>query len=142
MKSYLGSNWKTVAGERSIITNSCVIKDLLLPHEEYFQETADSIGFNGTEYQYIRSSGTQYIDTEIAGNKVYGLEFSFVPYGTSSYDYESWLSGTLDDFTLGEQNTTYSQCYLRWRGTEIFNSVTLLTGSANVNVLKIKDNKI
>lgn len=142
MKNYLGDNWEETENERSIITNSNKIKSMLLPEENNMQKLYNDIAFDGTELQYIRSSGTQYINLGIPANTVYGVEFKFVPYGNSDVAYESYLSGRLDNFTIAEQNTTYSQAYLKIRGTEIFSSVSVNTSFSNPNILRIMNGTV
>lgn len=65
MKAYLGSDWEEKEGERTIYTNANNINERLSSHEENIQRIADNIGFTGTELTYIRSTGTQCINTEL-----------------------------------------------------------------------------
>lgn len=68
MKTFLEDAWEEKEGERTIITNGNNIKTALLPGETYMRQLYDNITFDGTELQYIRSSGTQYINTKYKPN--------------------------------------------------------------------------
>lgn len=63
-----------------------------------------------TELDYIESTGAQYINTNYAGNSVYQFEFGYMPLSNSGY--ESYLSGKLDDFTIGRYQQN-SMSYVR-----------------------------
>lgn len=92
-------------------------------------------GYKGGSYQwldYIQSSGTQYINTGLAENSVYGLRMVFeVPsYATA---WQSLVSGTLDTgFTVGTRNTNTTGFYIRLRGDEIINADSLLSGKSEL----------
>lgn len=85
MKNYLGDNWEENENERTIITNSNKIKSMLEPGETNMQKLKDNITFDGTELEYIRSTGTQYIDTGVLGNNniKYVIELSNITSSTS-----------------------------------------------------------
>lgn len=81
---------------------------------------------------YIQSSGTQYINTDLAENSVYGLRMVFeVPsYATA---WQSLVSGTLDTgFTVGTRNVDLTGFYVRLRGAETVNSGGLISGKTEL----------
>lgn len=92
-------------------------------------------GYKGGSYQwldYIQSSGTQYINTGLTENSIYGLKMTFeVPsYATA---WQSLVSGTLDTgFTIGTRNTNTTGFYIRLRGDEIINADSLLSGKSEL----------
>lgn len=92
-----------------------------------------------TQLEYIESTGTQCINTELAENSVYGIRMKFaVPSLVTTY--QSLVSGTLDTgFTVGSTTKT-TGLYVRLRGDEVLNNDTAL--SSSVNELVIKDGKI
>ena len=92
-----------------------------------------------TELEYIESTGTQYIDTGINGTACYGFELVFKPKETTQY--ESILSGVLDNATLGYYASA-AATYLRHRGSEIFINGTVLSDSFNTITLQNNTIKI
>ena len=74
MKSYMGDHWEEKEGERTIITNSNIIKNLLTEGCNDMQILANSTVKPYTELRYIGSTGTQYIDTGITPTNHY-VEF-------------------------------------------------------------------
>ena len=86
--------------------------------------------------EYIQSSGTQYIDTGIKENQAYAFEMTFLP--TSLVEnYQSYLGGTLDNFTIGSYSTL-GQIYIRHRSSEVAKPTV---STSTPNSLSIKDNK-
>lgn len=96
-------------------------------------------GTSYTELTYIQSSGTQYIDTLINENNCYTLQFEFAPVSIKSA-WQSYLGGTVDNFTIGCKGSTAEACYLRWRTNEIAQTGSILTTNQK-NTLKITNNK-
>lgn len=89
----------------------------------------------GGNYQwldYIQSSGTQYINTGLAENSVYGVKMVFeVP--NYAVAWQSLVSGTLDTgFTIGTRDVDLTGFYVRLRGAEIINSGSLISGKAEL----------
>lgn len=84
------------------------------------------------EIEYLESTGTQWIDTGINGNSIYGVELTFIS-ANSVGAFDSILSCVPDDFTLG-YFTSSNQMYLRNRGREIFKGVSI-TQSLENNLL-------
>ena len=145
MKSYLGDNWEENNNERTIITNSNKIKSMLEPWETNMQKLKDNITFDGTELEYIYTTESDaYIDTGINANSVYGIEFVFSPYSTSSDTYSncSYLSGVLDNFTIGKYGTSSTKCYFRHRGTEYFTDGSVSTGTTATNTFTVLNNTV
>ena len=92
-------------------------------------------GYKGGKYQwldYIQSSGTQYINTGLAENSVYGLKMVFeVP--NYAVAWQSLVSGTLDSgFTIGTRDVDLTGFYVRLRGAEVLNSGALISGRATL----------
>ena len=85
---------------------------------------------------YIQSSGTQYIDTGIKENLAYAFEMGFSPVSLVE-SYQSYLGGTLDNFTIGAFNSL-TTTYVRHRASEI--ARPNLTADTE-NILAIKDGK-
>lgn len=96
-----------------------------------------------TEVEYIQSTGTQYIDTGVAGTTAYGLYFEFMPTSLSG-NFQNYLTGYTDDITIGE-HSSLDRCFVRFRGQEIshnlptsltqFNRVEMLNGVLTWNNL-------
>lgn len=81
MRLYLEDDWEENENERTIITNSNKIKTMLLPGETNMKNLYDSIGFTGTEIQYIQFTGTQWINTGIIPtNHKTEIKFDFCEY--------------------------------------------------------------
>lgn len=96
---------------------------------------SSSIGEDGDIYlRYINagaiSSGTQYIDTDIDPSSIYGMEFLFTPV-SSVASYQSYLSGYLDNFTVG-QNWSIDRIYLRLQGAEKIANTQIDTNAINI----------
>ncbi len=91
-----------------------------------------------TQIEYIESNGTQYINTGVAANTIYGLEYKYTPTGTTN-DYQSYLSGTGDNFTLGRYYYL-NRAYLRYRTVEKSSALTVLT--SGINTLTITNDEI
>ena len=89
------------------------------------------------EVEYLESTGTQWIDTGVKENSVNGIETEFYA-NSSKSTYQSYVSGKLDNFTLG-QYTNKSRMYLRLNTKEITTSASLNTN--DFNTISIKDNK-
>lgn len=89
-------------------------------------------------YDFIESTGMQYIDTGIDATTVRDVEFGFIPKSTNT-QYQSILSGKLDNFTLGHFGSG-TKAYLRYRTLEISTDINLY--SDKVNVLKIENGNI
>ena len=92
-------------------------------------------GYKASNYQwldYIQSSGTQYINTGLAENSVYGLKMVFeVP--NYAVAWQSLVSGTLDSgFTIGTRDVDLTGFYVRLRGAEVLNSGALISGRATL----------
>lgn len=85
---------------------------------------------------YIESTGTQYINTSIAENLVYGIEMDCIVTGLAA-NWQSLLSGTLDNFTIGSVDTSKTSFYLRLRTEEICRPTGMF--SDKVNTISIKN---
>lgn len=81
------------------------------------------------EIEYLESTGTQWIDTGIDGNSIYGVELTFIS-ANSVGAFDSILSCVMDDFTLGYFNGS-NQMYLRNRGREVFKGVSITQSLEN-----------
>ena len=91
------------------------------------------------EVEYIESTGIQYIDTGVKENTVYSFEFVFTPLKTNTTNYDSWLSGTIDNFTIGTY-ANITKLYLRHRTNE---KTTNLPVSNNIpNTFKLSNNVV
>lgn len=97
-----------------------------------------------TAVSYIGSTGTQYIDTGLVENTVYGVKASIEVTGSPTL-WQSLISGTLDNFTLGSTNSitnssvaSLTGLYLRLRTEELFLNRDLLI-SGQVNEINIQD---
>ena len=80
--------------------------------------------------EYIESTGTQYINTGVSENSIYGMEFVF-EINKIGVSYQSLVAGTLDVFTLGSRNET-TGLYLRLKSAEIFNKTGIVVSGKNV----------
>lgn len=91
------------------------------------------------QLNYIQSSGTQYINTGLTENSVYGLKMVFeVP--SYAIAWQSLLSGTLDTgFTIGTRDIDLTGLYVRLRGAEIINTTNIVSGKTEI---LIKDGSI
>ena len=67
---------------------------------------------------YIEGTGVQYINTGIAENAAYGVEMECLVTGMAT-NWQSLLSGTLDNFTIGSVDANKNSFYLRLRTTEV-----------------------
>ena len=83
-----------------------------------------------TQVEYLNSTGLQVINTGVSENDIYGFEFQFTP--ISLYQqYQTYLSGTLDKFTVGAYNAlnlSYVRCF---SGTELTHAGSLSTTIKN-----------
>ena len=86
MRNYLGENWQEVENERTIITNSNVIKNMLLPGETNMQSLANSIvpdpTLDYTLLDWVETKGNNYITlgtTATTGSGVVGFDLDFMP---------------------------------------------------------------
>ena len=86
-----------------------------------------------TKLEYIQSTGTQYINTELEENSIYGIKMKFtVP--SLNVSYQSLVSGTLDTgFTVGSTTKT-TGLYIRLRGDEVLFNDTALSSSVKAFV--------
>ena len=100
------------------------------------------------ELEYVEGTGTQCINTGISENNCYMFEMEFLPTGTL-ITYQSYLAGTVDNFTLGEVGSDLLGSYLRWRGNQIWlesnlnntkNKITLMDKVCTVNDKKYSVN--
>ena len=107
-------------------------------HNAFYSNSGTSsfaAGYKGGSYQwldYIQSSGTQYINTGLAENSVYGVKMVFeVP--NYAVAWQSLVSGTLDTgFTIGTRDVDLTGFYVRLRGAEVINSGALISGRATL----------
>lgn len=67
---------------------------------------------------YIEGTGVQYINTGIAENAAHGVEMECLVTGMAT-NWQSLLSGTLDNFTIGSVDANKNSFYLRLRTTEV-----------------------
>ena len=79
----------------------------------------DKINANYTQIDYIESTGTQYIDTGVPGNSIYGIEFNFIP-TIAAQNNVSLLGGPKNNGTIGidyglSENRMEYGTYLRWQ---------------------------
>ena len=84
---------------------------------------------------YIESTGTQYINTELNENAAFGMRMRFKVTGTA-VAWQSLVSGKLDNFTVGTRDNDTTGFYIRLRGGEVYNTAGVLSG---VSELSIKD---
>lgn len=156
MEDYLGESWEVDPNEYTIITNANNIANEISTNGNYTETVKNGINVYGSEvsniyvtsnYIYTPSSGTptnyqKAIDLGIPANTVYGVEFTFRPYNTESttYTWCSYLSGLLDNFTIGKHENTPTEIYVRHRGVELFNDGTVSTTS--YNTIKILNNQV
>lgn len=94
-------------------------------------------GYTGLDY--IETTGTQYIDLDVPANSVYGCRFEFMPKAIAASTYQSYLSGTVDNFTVGCYNTL-NNIYIRRRGSQIGSTHNVST--TEKNILEIKGTKV
>lgn len=92
------------------------------------------------ELEYIQSSGTQYIDTLIKETSCFMFDFKFRPESSTYSKWQSYLSGTLDNFTIGAAENTPAGCYLRYRTSEIF-FIWDNIYTTQPNIFKVMNNK-
>ena len=86
----------------------------------------------------LQTTGTQYINTGILESSVYEFIYEFTPLQISGGNkYGSYLSGTLDNFTIGGYETL-TRAYLRYRGAEKTTNISLSTSKKNT--IKLIDN--
>lgn len=102
-----------------------------------YSENAPKVseGINGDIYLQhfgasVTSDGDQFIQTTTDASTVYGMEFAFIP-KSKVENYQTYLSGQLDDFTVGA-TTTLSDIYIRVRGSQKINGKTISLTSPNV----------
>ena len=91
------------------------------------------------EVEYIRSEGkTQYIDTGIKSNEIYGFELTLTPISRTS-DYNGFMGATYDNFhvAFGPSNTS---TFTKIRGTSYVNSLPV--DSSNIFTWKCLNNTI
>lgn len=91
------------------------------------------------EVEYIRSEGkTQYIDTGIKSNEIYGFELTLIPISRTS-DYNGFMGATYDNFhvAFGPSNTS---TFTKIRGTTYVNSLPV--DSSNIFTWKCLNNTI
>lgn len=84
---------------------------------------------------YIESTGTQYINTSIAENLVYGIEMDCIVTGLAT-NWQALLSGALDNFTIGSVDTSKTSFYLRLRTEEICRPTGMFSDKANTISIK------
>ena len=87
--------------------------------------------------EYIESTGTQYIDTGVSENYCYMFEFEFKPNSINT-SWQSYLGGTLDNFTIGAYNNNTNGSYLRYRTSEMFKENNI--NANGKNSIKVIDN--
>ena len=111
MKSYLGESWQEVPNERTIITNSNVIKNMLLPGETNMQSLANSIvpdpTLDYTLLDWVETKGNNYINlgsTASIGTSVVGFDFDFMPL-------DNFEDITTDRFIFGKYYSSASRRY-------------------------------
>lgn len=92
------------------------------------------------ELEYLQSSGTQYIDTLIKETSCFMFDFKFRPESSTYSKWQSYLSGTLDNFTIGAAENTPAGCYLRYRTSEIFFLLDNIY-TTQPNTFKVMDNR-
>lgn len=128
----------------SILGVTGILKSGAMTEEEYNRcETVSNLILVGDtkiyrELEYIESTGSQYINTGIGENICCMLEFEFMPAELKSEN-QSYLSGTLDDFTFAAAGTENS-VYLRYRTRQIFYQTNI--DSSVKNTFSIMNNKI
>ena len=155
MKAYLGENWEEDPEEYTLITNANKVANMLKTDELYIQHLQELVSFDGSELTNIYTVTntatkpvTSMIDLGINANQVYGLEFTFNPYNTTTttYDNCSYLSGVLDNFTIGKHGNTSSEIYLRHRGEEKFTNGSVTASATSVpstwNTVKILNGQV
>ena len=67
---------------------------------------------------WVSLGSGQYVNTGIKGNAAYGAEVKFRWTGSSGNNgqWASLIGSNRDNFTIGQNDTTTTQCYLRYRG--------------------------
>ena len=85
---------------------------------------------------YIEGTGVQYINTGIAENAAYGIEMKCLVTGMAT-NWQSLLSGTLDNFTIGSVDANKNVFYLRLRTTEVCRPSGMY--SDKINTISIKN---
>ena len=90
------------------------------------------------ELEYIESTGSEYINTDVKENVCCMLEFEFMPAGLQLMA-QSYLSGTLDNFTFAASGKI-NNVYLRYRASEKFYQTNI--NPSIKNTFSIMDNKI
>lgn len=85
---------------------------------------------------YIEGTGVQYINTGIAENAAYGIEMKYLVTGMAT-NWQSLLSGTLDNFTIGSVDANKNSFYLRLRTTEVCRPSGMY--SDKINTISIKN---
>lgn len=91
---------------------------------------------NYSYLNYIESTGTQYINTGIAENAAYGVEMKCLVTGLA-VNWQSLLSGTLDNFTIGSVDANKNVFYLRLRTVEVCRPSGMY--SDKINTISIKN---
>lgn len=96
-----------------------------------------------TQVEYIYGDGSQYIDTGIAENNVFGLDFGFRA-GSVYANWQCLLGGNVwyqstEDFGLMNVRYSANSVCCRVRGTQIFGGSSVST--SEMNVFKILNNK-
>lgn len=120
----------------SLLTNFQSVEDKIDTAFRYSYSIVNHQGLYRS-LEYIEGTGTQYINTNVPGNAIYGLEFKYIPVALA-FSWVATIGCTRDNFTLGQPlNNTL---YLRWRTEEVFNGVSVSINS--INTFKILNNKI
>ena len=115
---------------------NCANKTLYLATEGKFIDGDITLPY--IELEYLQTTGTQYINTGILESSVYEFIYEFTPLQISGGNkYGSYLSGTLDNFTIGGYETL-TRAYLRYRGAEKTTNISLSTSKKNT--IKLIDN--
>lgn len=63
---------------------------------------------------WVSLGNGQYVNTGIKGNEAYGTEFKFRRTGSTGA-WASVMGSTLDNFTIGQNSSSTTSCYLRYR---------------------------
>ncbi len=90
-------------------------------YQKYIRYAKVILGQNNIleKLEYIESTGSQFINLKIPGNSIYGMEFVWRPISINA-DYQTYIGGARDDFTLGANKSDITNSFLRYRTKEIY----------------------
>ena len=95
----------------------------------YRNSTLHSLPNGYTEVEYLQSTGTQYIDTGVAGNTIYGIRTKFLPISNAG-TWQEYLGNGSSFFLAADGNQIFN-CRLFIQGSMV-TTTNLDTGILNV----------